>query len=75
MSIGCNSNANDYHYYTMTRPPPREPPTAPPRPEPAGAMRIRSRELFKQAREVLIEHDEQVYRLRITHQNKLILTK
>jgi len=38
-------------------------------------MRILSRELFKQAREVLIEHDDQVYRLRITHQNKLILTK
>lgn len=41
----------------------------------AGAIiRINSRELFQQRREVEIEHDGRVYRLRITQLNKLILT-
>ena len=31
--------------------------------------------LFKGGREVVIQHDGQTYRLRITRQNKLILTK
>jgi len=34
-----------------------------------------SRELFGGRREVCIEHAGQIYRLRITRQNKLILTK
>ena len=34
-----------------------------------------SRELFCGRREVCIEHAGQTYRLRITRQNKLILTK
>ncbi len=38
-------------------------------------VRINTRELFGDAREVLIEHDNQTYRLRITRQNRLILNK
>jgi len=37
--------------------------------------RMRSRTLFNQHNEVVIEHAGQEYRLRITRQNKLILTK
>jgi hemin uptake protein HemP len=36
---------------------------------------LRSAELFGQAREILIEHGGGYYRLRLTHSNKLILTK
>jgi hemin uptake protein HemP len=37
--------------------------------------RLDSRELFASTREVTIAHGEDVYRLRLTAQNKLILTK
>ncbi|MDT4736265.1 hemin uptake protein HemP [Bradyrhizobium sp. WYCCWR 12699] len=37
--------------------------------------RIDSRELFAAAREIIIAHGEDSYRLRLTSQNKLILTK
>jgi hemin uptake protein HemP len=37
--------------------------------------RIDSRELFSASREVTIAHGEDIYRLRLTSQNKLILTK
>jgi hemin uptake protein HemP len=37
-------------------------------------LRIKSQELFKQAREVEIEHEGRIYRLRLTQLNKLILT-
>lgn len=36
---------------------------------------LQSMELFGQAREILIEHGGGYYRLRLTHSNKLILTK
>ena len=36
---------------------------------------LASDELFKGAREILIEHNAQLYRLRQTRQGKLILTK
>lgn len=36
---------------------------------------LRSEELFGTAREILIEHSGGYYRLRVTHSNKLILTK
>ena len=36
---------------------------------------IQSKELFAKGREILIEHDGSFYRLRVTHSNKLILTK
>lgn len=37
--------------------------------------RIDSRELFAAEREIFIAHGEESYRLRLTSQNKLILTK
>ena len=37
--------------------------------------RIESRELFAAEREIIIAHGEENYRLRLTSQNKLILTK
>jgi len=37
--------------------------------------RIDSRELFTAEREIIIAHGEENYRLRLTSQNKLILTK
>ena len=41
---------------------------------PANAPHYRSQDLFGQAREVVIEHKERTYRLRLTAQGKLILT-
>ena len=37
--------------------------------------RLDSRELFAADREIIIAHGEENYRLRLTSQNKLILTK
>jgi hemin uptake protein HemP len=37
--------------------------------------RIDSRALFHGAREIIIAHGDETYRLRLTAQNKLILTK
>lgn len=37
--------------------------------------RIDSRDLFSSEREIIIAHGEDAYRLRLTSQNKLILTK
>mgnify|MGYP002393764737 FL=1 len=37
--------------------------------------RIQSRDLFLSSREIIITHGEETYRLRLTAQNKLILTK
>jgi hemin uptake protein HemP len=47
------------------------------RPEsPAGAVRhVRSVELFGASREVVIQHDHHVYRLKQTSRGGLILTK
>jgi len=42
---------------------------------PAGVRRLSSRELFASAGELLIDHAGIAYRLRITRQGKLILTK
>jgi hemin uptake protein HemP len=51
-------------------------------PSPAGSRtipvadhKIDSRDLFTGTREVLIQHGGETYRLRLTGQNKLILTK
>ena len=38
-------------------------------------QRVLSSHLFQGKPEILIRHDDQEYRLRITKQNKLILTK
>ena len=40
-----------------------------------NGSRIDSRELFATEREIIISHGEDNYRLRLTSQNKLILTK
>ena len=40
-----------------------------------SANEIQSEALFRFGREVLIRHDGEVYRLRLTSRNKLILTK
>ncbi|RZI41804.1 hemin uptake protein HemP [Herbaspirillum sp. HC18] len=43
--------------------------------EPAfRAPRIKSEDLFQQQREVEIDHQGRIYRLRLTQMNKLILT-
>ena len=38
-------------------------------------LRLSSRELFREGNTVCIEHEEQIYWLRLTRGNKLILTK
>jgi hemin uptake protein HemP len=43
--------------------------------ESAPARTIRSAELLQGARELLIQHDESTYRLRLTRNGKLILVK
>lgn len=40
----------------------------------SAVARIKSAELFQQAREIEIEHQGRIYRLRLTQMNKLILT-
>jgi hemin uptake protein HemP len=40
-----------------------------------NGSRIDSRELFATEREIIIAHGSESYRLRLTSQNKLILTK
>ena len=37
--------------------------------------RFDSRDIFQASREVIIAHGDEIYRLRLTAQNKLILTK
>lgn len=44
-------------------------------PDPAALRRIDSAALLGRRGEVLIVHHEQVYRLRVTSQGKLLLTK
>jgi hemin uptake protein HemP len=41
---------------------------------PASVRRFKSEELFQQRREVEIDHEGRIYRLRLTQLNKLILT-
>lgn len=40
-----------------------------------AGQKIDSRDLFIGTREVMIQHGSEIYRLRLTAQNKLILTK
>ncbi len=49
--------------------------TATPPTETTNTISISSHELFQGHQEIRIEHADQVYRLRITRQGKLILTK
>lgn len=48
---------------------------ATPRSAGAGLPRVTSAALFQGRRELIIEHDGDVYRLQITSRNKLILIK
>jgi hemin uptake protein HemP len=52
-----------------------EAPTAPPSTAVEGAATIDSAELMNGQRELQIRHGENVYRLRVTASEKLILTK
>jgi len=54
---------------------PEGPPTGARSPAGSGVKRIKVSELLKGEREVILEHDSQDYRLRITANGKLILTK
>jgi hemin uptake protein HemP len=56
-------------------PRPQPPATQPARPLPAEPRRIDSATLLGPQGEVLIDHQQQVYRLRVTSLGKLILTK
>jgi hemin uptake protein HemP len=57
-------------------PPIHQPPSAPSDPSGgASRRRLASSDLFGSVQEILIEHAGQEYRLRITRQGKLILTK
>jgi len=40
----------------------------------SSVPRIKSEDLFKQMREIEIDHEGRIYRLRLTQLNKLILT-
>ena len=42
--------------------------------DPGPPRRVRSQDILNGAREIVIEHDGRVYRLRITQNGKLILT-
>ena len=42
---------------------------------PAGASRVNAQDILGGAREVILVHNESEYRLRITSNDKLILTK
>lgn len=75
---------SQFQYNAVSMPEPDDKPTPPnaasspaPRPsEPAQASPLlRSEELFRGSREILIVHCQDVYRLRLTRNGKLILTK
>ncbi len=61
-------------YMTQPRPTPLDP-HADRRPPPAGARQLDSRALLGEDRELLINHHGELYRLRLTRADKLILTK
>ncbi|OWW22833.1 hemin transporter [Noviherbaspirillum denitrificans] len=47
---------------------------SPAAPSASQTLRIKSEDLFRQQREVEIDHQGRIYRLRLTQMNKLILT-
>ncbi len=49
--------------------------TSPARRHRPGLRRVRSKDLFQDARDLIIVHNEEEYHLRITRLDKLILTK
>jgi hemin uptake protein HemP len=42
--------------------------------EPVALPRLKSSDLFRHGREIEIDHNGRIYRMRLTHLNKLILT-
>lgn len=81
---GCNSNANHYHPCLKSpfgqpdmNPTPNSPalPAATPIPVAFPLPCIDSRSLLAGARELLIRHGNELYRLRHTKSDKLILVK
>ena len=68
MSAGSGDNSGDAAGPTQS-------PSATTRTLTMRGSRIDSRELFAAEREIIIAHGEDSYRLRLTSQNKLILTK
>jgi hemin uptake protein HemP len=77
----CNVVANHYHLrmtVSWIRPPPEAEflsPVEGVRSRGSAIPLVRSEELFGKTREILIAHGGAYYRLRVTHSNKLILTK
>ncbi len=59
----------------MISEPPAPMPNPPPRAPVEGLRTFTSHELFGPDRELVIRHDREIYRLRITRSGKLILTK
>jgi hemin uptake protein HemP len=59
----------------MSLPEPPRPTGITVRPETGAPVVVRSEELLAGQREILIIHDQEVYRLRLTRNGKLILTK
>lgn len=59
----------------MNTPPPAKPPSPAPESGSASPSRIDSGEILRGASTVEIEHAGQRYLLRVTRENKLILTK
>ncbi len=59
----------------MTRDDPRSPHVPRPNPTTAKPRRLKVSDLLEGDREAILEHDGQDYRLRITANGKLILTK
>ena len=57
-----------------TNPPNSAPTTQPPAARPDVAPRVSSRELLGRKGEIIIEHGDREYRLRVTQNGKLILT-
>ncbi len=55
--------------------PPKTTPPAPPAPNNGNILRLESGEILRGANTVEIEHAGQRYLLRVTRENKLILTK
>lgn len=76
------SNATHYHSRMDSRVAPSRVAVVPTRreregdpPGGRGPRQLKSESLFAGQRELLIEHSGSLYRLRVTQQNKLILTK
>ena len=67
-------NANRYHLSMQNEPTRSQEPSPLPEPPAVTPRKISSRELFSGAREIVIEHGDRLYRMRITQNGKLILT-